>query len=798
MKSKLDLLLSLSLHHPWRVLAVAAVLAVLAAIPQAWLGFRGDFTELLPDDTPEVKDLHEIEDRAGGTGYLMVQVLGGSRDERRAFAREASAAIEQHTDVVRFVEWHFDTGFVAQRALLLLETPKLEGLVADISARIDYEKKAANPLFVDLDDEEDRPLDFQAIEKKYAPSHTQGDYLESKNGDELYMLVKPTSTPADLDFNRKLIAKVNQTLAPIRDARFPALKTDLTGAYVVRVADDDLMQSDIARSVALASGIMLVILLLIARRLAILAVVGVPVGIGILTTYAFTWARVGHLNPVTAPLAAILIGLGIEYGLHLARRYWEERARLEPEEAMRETLHGTFGGAVSSSVTNAAAFIVLIFAEFEAFKQFGQIAAFGVMVTVIFTYAFSPALLFLSERFALRKPQPVQPHVEQPERFRPSTGVLGAVVALIALAVAGSLSQTSKVGFETNLLKLTGDSAAADLERHITAQMGIMMIPAVAWVDSLEHARDVARLARDLRDAPGSNSSISEIASLNDFLPFDTERRLALIAQLRETLQKLPNLAKDDERVQRFIDMTAVKPWTLDELPTEFRRRFEPFDKQGTFVLLFPRNALTDISRLEDWAQELTTISASARAQGLHAPILDANRLAAKVFGLIRKDGPLIMLLATLVVFVVIWIALKKFSHTLMVTGPLFAGMALLPGAMWLGGLSLNFLNVVVLPNLLAIAVDNSVHLFHRYKEDGPGSMWRIMRHTGVTAVVATCSNAAGYASMLIARHGGIRSIGLLAIVGVVCTFIGTTILFPALIELKERVKGQKAPAPDA
>jgi predicted RND superfamily exporter protein len=68
------------------------------------------------------------------------------------------------------------------------------------------------------------------------------------------------------------------------------------------------------------------------------------------------------------------------------------------------------------------------------------------------------------------------------------------------------------------------------------------------------------------------------------------------------------------------------------------------------------------------------------------------------------------------------------------------------------------------------------------------------MRHTGIVAIVATCSNATGYASMLIARHAGLRSVGLLAVVGVVCTFLGTTVLFPALIELRERFTGGGIP----
>jgi uncharacterized protein len=787
MKRVLDWLVSVSLRHPWRIVAISVLVAIVAGGMSAQLGFRGDFTELLPKSTSEVKDLKEIEDRAGGTGYLMVQVLGETRDSRRAFAKEAAEAIEARKDVVRFVEWRFDTEFLARRALLLLETEKLKGLKDDLAKRIEYEKKIANPLYVDLGEEE-VPADFKDIEKKYSPPNSQGNFLESKDGDELYLLIKATSTPADLDFNRKLIAAVKETVAPLISTKYPKIELHYTGAHAVRVEDDDAMQADLQRSVIIAGILTLAIILAISRRLAIIAVVAFPVSIGISATFAFTWVLIGHLNPVTGFLGAILIGLGIEFGLHLAMRYWEERRKLEPVEAMRETLHGTFGGALSSAITNSAAFFVLVFAEFEAFKQFGRIAAFGVLATLASTYLFGPALLFLSERFALRKAKAVEPdHVEPPAR-RPPMGALVGIVAFMAIAVTGSLAISHKVGFETNLLKLTGESKAGELEIHVAQEMGIIMIPGVIWVDNLENARKVSQIARDVQKERGDQSSIAQIASLNDLLPSDTEARLATMAELGVLLDKLPNSKKEDDRVKRLVEMTQAKPWTIDELPVEFRRRFEPFDHQGTFVLLFPRFGLHDVRRLEEWAADLNSVGARAEKGGLHAPILDANRLAAKIFALIRQDGPLIMGLASLVVFFTIWVALKKFTHALMVTGPLFAGMACLPGGMFLGDISLNFLNVVVLPNLLAIAVDNSVHVFHRYKEDGIGSMPRIMRHTGVTAVVATCSNAAGYASMLIARHAGLRSVGLLAVVGVVCTFLGTTILFPALIELRERI----------
>lgn len=787
MKRALDWLVTVSSRHPWRIVGLSLLTAVVASAMSARLGFRGDFTELLPASTAEVKDLKEIEDRAGGTGYLMLQVLGDTKETRRAFAAEAAAAIEAKKNVVRFVEWRFDTDFVAKRALLLLETETLRNLKNDLAKRIEYEKKIANPLYVDLGEEEPPP-DFKEIEKKYAPQQGQGQYLESKSGEELYLLIKATSTPADLDFNRKLITEVKEALAPLLAGTYSKLSVNYTGAHQVRVEDDDAMQADLQRSVVIAAIITLAIILAISRRVAIIAVVFFPVSIGITSTFAFTWLLIGHLNPVTGFLGAILIGLGIEYGLHLAMRYWEERRKLEPLDAMRETLHATFEGALSSAVTNSLAFGVLVFAEFEAFKQFGKIAAFGVLATLLSTYTFGPALLFLSERFPLRKPRPVEPNAVDETPWKPSMGTLVAIVAAMVFAVSGSLAVSHHVGFETNLLKLGGESRAANLEVHIAEEMDVIMIPGVVWVDSLDTARQVSAIARELQKQKGEDSNIKQVASLNDLLPSDVENRQAIMAELGALLDKLPNSKKEDPRVKDLVAMTQARPWTLDELPIEFRRRFEPFDGQGTFVLVFPRFGLHDVRRLEDWARDLNDIGRLAREKGLRAPILDANRMAAKIFALIRQDGPLIMGLAALVVFITIWIALKKFTHAVMVTGPLFAGMACLPGGMFLGDISLNFLNVVVLPNLLAIAVDNSVHVFHRYREDGMGSMPRIMRHTGVTAVVATCSNAAGYASMLIARHAGLRSVGLLAIVGVVCTFLGTTILFPALIELRERI----------
>lgn len=793
LRSTLTRLVEVSVSKPWLPLLVAGLVGAVATVMSAQLEFKGDFIELLPEKAPEVQDLRFVEKKAGGGGYLVVQVTGDDQATRRKFAEAFAKRFEQEKDVVSYVEYHFDVGFFRDRALLVLPPDKLASLRDDLKARIQYEKAKANPLYVDLE-EEAPPLDFTQIEKKYSGDAPTGEYVESQDGKELYLYVKPTQLAGDLDFNRKLIARADQVSQDVLKG-FPGLKTAFTGAYVIRVEEDQVMQTDLARAALLATLVSFGIILLASRRFVALVVVAAPVSIGIAATFAFTWVLVGHLNPITGFLGAILIGLGIEYGVHLSMRYWEERAAHAPREAMLEAVLGTFEGALTSAATNSAAFAVLVFADFEAFRQFGKIAAFGVMSTVFAAYLIGPAILLWSERLpGLRKklaPQAGEGAAkpEKPEKPIPSPALIGILVAVIA-AAAYSASVAGTVSFETNLRKLKGESPATDLDDHITKQLGIIMTPALAWVPDLQSARVVADAARAVDREAGEKHSFAKVASLNDLIPYDADQRLPIIAEIRKLADDLPKSlteGENGEKVRQLIKQTEAKPWTVDDLPLEVRRRFMAQQGDGTFVLIFPRYSGYDVGELKLWSNDLSKVLERSHAAGVEVHLLDGNRIAERIFELIRKDGPTIMILAAVAVFVMIWLSLRSFVRAWLVAGPLYLGMACIFGAMHLWDVHLNFLNVVVLPNLLAIAVDNSVHLFHRYQEEGPGSLGHIMRHTGFAAVVATLSNAAGYGAMLVAHHEGLRSVGVMAVLGVTCTFVGTTIFFPALLAMIER-----------
>jgi len=792
-------LVNFSFTRPVLVFMVLLTLGGTFAFIASRLGFRGDFIELLPDSTREVQDLKIVQEMAGGGGYFVIRVRGDSKEGRRSYATALAARLEQQKEIVSYVDYHFDASFFSTRALWLLSTEKLEALVRDVDARITWEKQRALPGFVDLLGETPPPT-LAELEKKYGSQARTSEYIEGRTAPELYMFVKPTKQAGDLDFNRQIVSKITDVSASMKTS-FPAIEVDFTGAYVWRVEEDDVMREDLGRAGLVSSVLALTIILLSTRRITALWVVALPVALGISATFAFAYFTIGHLNPVTGFLGAILVGLGLEYGTHLAMRYWEERRDAEALPALRTTVISTFPGALTSALTNSVAFLVLMMSDFDAFKQFGSIAGFGVMATVISAYVMAPAILRLSERVRPFKARPIRLGADGKERSLPRlpTGALIGLIVGITAVAAVSATYAPKASFEKDLKRLKGKSPATELDEAINDQLGIIMIPAIVAVKSLDEAEKLAAVSRAFKAERGAASAIQEIASLNDFFPAPgaLDARRTAIARLGPVLQRVPEsirTGKDKDRFDSLARMIESQPWGPDEVPTEIRRRFQPIKGPGAFVLIFPARTGYNADSLDLWAADLDEVIARSMKVGLDPRVLDTNRIASRIFTIVRQDGPFIMGAAGVVVFVMILISLRSFTRTVLVTVPLYIGVTCVFGAMQLFDVKLNFLNVVVLPNLLTIAVDNSVHLYHRYIEEGPGSIGHALRHTGFASFVATCSNAAGYAALFVARHEGLRSIAWLAVLGVLCSFLGTTILFPALLELVERMKLRARP----
>jgi hypothetical protein len=113
---------------------------------------------------------------------------------------------------------------------------------------------------------------------------------------------------------------------------------------------------------------------------------------------------------------------------------------------------------------------------------------------------------------------------------------------------------------------------------------------------------------------------------------------------------------------------------------------------------------------------------------------------------------------------------------------PLVLGVGVMLGAMTEMDFSLNLMNVVVFPIVLGYGVSHGVYLMHRFHEGA--SPVQALRSVGLAVACSTLTTLAGWLALTAAAHRGLRSMGILACIGMTATLLVTFTLMPTVLQL--------------
>ncbi len=185
-------------------------------------------------------------------------------------------------------------------------------------------------------------------------------------------------------------------------------------------------------------------------------------------------------------------------------------------------------------------------------------------------------------------------------------------------------------------------------------------------------------------------------------------------------------------------------------------------------------------------------IAAAIEGKGVKFTMADETIMSAWIYRLIVEDSPKMLLLAIFVVLLFILLDFRSLWGLALVAISLAVGMLGFMGAVHALGIELNMFNLIVIPCVIGIGVDNVVHLYHRYLTEGPGSVMFVVRRTGMAALLASLTTGAGFGSSLISHHLGLRTLGSLAVVGISATLLTAVVFFPCLLAVIETFKSSR------
>ncbi|MEN8042177.1 MAG: efflux RND transporter permease subunit, partial [Actinomycetota bacterium] len=179
-------------------------------------------------------------------------------------------------------------------------------------------------------------------------------------------------------------------------AETDGLTARVTGDVLAQYHGMNAFTKSMVVSLPLALILALVIasLLLRSRRYAFVSVL--PIGLVVIGIYAFM-ATFGYtVNVVTATIAAIAVGVGIDFSTHFTARFREE---LDGEGSALDAVHragtGTGGALVLSALTSVLGFLVMALAPTPIFSTFGVLTAVMIALSLVVALLVLPSLLVL-------------------------------------------------------------------------------------------------------------------------------------------------------------------------------------------------------------------------------------------------------------------------------------------------------------------------------------------------------------------------------------------------------------------
>lgn len=379
------------------------------------------------------------------------------------------------------------------------------------------------------------------------PPPATGEPILSRDGSRLVLQVWPTRRPVEsLPFNQKVTQHVRDALGRAQgELQRLGVSAEITGTYVTTVEADAAIRRDMALVTAVSSGIVFGLVFLAFASLPLCLCALTPVLVSALFTMAWAKFAVGGFNLLTVFLPALILGLGIDYSVHILSRYVEERARGERVREALVTAVRTKGTAcLTAALTTAAVFACLLLSHSRALYEMGVISGVGILLSLGTTVLLTPALvaLVVRDRRSVRWRPIVSTGALQPA-YRRFLRLRPGVVAVALLLTAALAYQASRVEF-----RFVSDDLAPPTPAMTTLNTVIREFGGDVWLSYyfrffVDRPEDIRPLEEKLLQCP----IVHSVASVRELLPQE------LLGRERSILH-LP-LDEAQEAVQNLIDL---------------------------------------------------------------------------------------------------------------------------------------------------------------------------------------------------------------------------------------------------
>ncbi len=560
-------------------------IVIVALVSAAFFGVYGGFEmelianqdQLLSEDLEYHARYMDFIRRFGDLEFLYVLIEGPTKEGMISFAEDLKARLQKSPDI-HDVIYKLDTSWVKKYALHfasvdelqqlkselqenqgsldeLSDTKSVDSIVQEISNALAQQSAGSSAsatqaeeldtFIAALKGEYESPFsEFYGFEEEIEQETGETEYFWSNDQKALLMLIMPEKDYSTLSVIEKPLNRIRTDIL-LSEMDHEGVTAGLTGRPALQADEMATTNEDMkAASIYALVGVSLLFMIFF-REITRPALAMVALLIAMGWTYGFVALTLGHLNLLSSVFALILIGLGVDFGIHLLHRYQEElKNENDPKIAVSGALRFAGSGIITGALTSSVAFLSALTTDFKGLAELGYVSGVGIVFCLITMLVVLSAMLYSYDAlFRGRHHVPTPVHLLGLRHVSRRPWVLALIILIVSICL---IPQAFKVKFDDNLLNLQAEGLESVTYEHKLINASDYSTWYCAFVEQdLESARQtVAQLE--------AKETVAKVDSISSVLPKMYGPKMPLLSEIHSILTPY-NFSVTDYQPNRYL-----------------------------------------------------------------------------------------------------------------------------------------------------------------------------------------------------------------------------------------------------
>lgn len=602
----------------------------------------------------------------------------------------------------------------------------------------------------------------------------EDNYIISKDGKNLLLFISPKNKGSETKNNEFFVDELNKIKENLNQNFRGKTEISYFGSPVIAVANAEQIKKDIQNTVIISMTVLLILLIYYFRNFFTPLIVFLPTIISVFISLMILYFIKDKVSAISLGIGAILIGITIDYALHILTHYKHNN---NIEELYKEITQPV----ILSSVTTAVSFLCLVFVKSEALKDLGLFAAMTVFISSVAALIIVPQLYHPKSESQNSKTNFIDAIGNYPyEKNKP-------LVIICTLIIIACLFCFRHVGFNKNIGVLN----------YIPEELKINEAKIQKLSDITSKSVYAISYGNSEQEALEKNSQLSQFLEKEKkdgkILSYNSIGNIVLSAKKqREKLEQWNRFWNSDRKTET-IHQLVKNGDKFGFNSSAFSRFDENLNKNYALLNLKDYSSVKAIQMKEFLSIEhgFYTISNVVKVDennrdafikdvenNQKALAIDRQQMNENFLGLLKDDFNTLINYSLLAIILTIILFFRNFELSLLTMFPIVLTGIVTAGLLYFLGLELNIFSTVVCTLVFGVGDDFSIFLTKAMQKEHTTGKNELPTYR-ISIILAVFTTVLSIGSLIFAKHPALHSLALVALIGMFSVIVITSTLYP-------------------